>query len=80
MTYDEQLDAWAAGDSRHGEQCCPDFSCCEPDLKAPDDERRLFLTRPELRDQLCMGFLGRAMAQLGKENEVHISGSIQGEA
>ena len=80
MTNAEQLAKWAAGESIHGDQCCPDFSCCEPELKAPDAERRLFMERPELREQLCIGYLGRALAALGKDKEVHIAGSIQGEA
>jgi len=74
----DQLAEWLAGRPFHAEQCCPDFSCCQPSLLAPEDERRLFVERPELRDNLCMGFLGRAMAHLGKQ--VHIAGSTEGEA
>lgn len=85
MTYDEQLQKWLAGQSVHmGErpdgQCCPDFSCCQPQLLAPEAERRVFVERPEVRDQLCMGFLGRALAEMGKADEVHIAGSIEGMA
>lgn len=80
ISYEEQLRRWAAGESIHAEQCCPDFSCCEPELKAPDAERLLFLNRPELRERLCMGYLGRAMALLGKDKDVYIAGSIEGNA
>ena len=40
----EQGKAWVAGDSRHNEvddECCLDFSCCEPSLFGFSRERRL---------------------------------------
>lgn len=42
VTYDEQLTLWVAGESVHGDQCVPDFSCCEPDLKADAIVRKAF--------------------------------------
>ena len=44
MTYDEQTSEWVAGRPRHSEtnECTPDFSCCQPSLLAPEEERRAF--------------------------------------
>jgi hypothetical protein len=79
MTCDEQLEQWCVGNSVHNherDECCPDFSCCNPAAAAPMEERILFRDRPELRDAMLMGFLGRALAGA----PVHIVGSIGGEA
>ena len=45
MTAKEQLDKWVAGESIHdheNDQCCPDFSCCQPDLAAHIGDREIF--------------------------------------
>ena len=45
MTPEEQLDKWVAGESVHdheNDQCCPDFSCCRPDLAAHIGDREIF--------------------------------------
>lgn len=45
MTSDEQLERWVAGDSVHNpdtNECCPDFSCCEPALLAAKEVRERF--------------------------------------
>jgi len=37
MTPSDQLKHWLSGDSRHNterDECCPDFSCCYPELLA----------------------------------------------
>ena len=81
QSADSQLTALVAGNPVHdyeAGQCCPDFSCCRPDLLAPLTERELFRDRPEIRDQMLMGFLGRALAGYG--DKVHIAGSFEGEA
>ena len=81
MTPDEQMEKWVNGVSIHNlerDECCPDFSCCNPSSAAPIAQRILFRNRPELRDAMLMGFLGAALAGCGKD--VHIAGSIQGEA
>lgn len=65
MTPDEQLALWVKGDSRHNadrDECCPDFSCCQPDLLAPLEERELFASLAAdsvERDRMLMMFLGR---------------------
>lgn len=47
----EQLHLWVKGESVHARtgspppndwECCPDFSCCKPELQAPEAERRAF--------------------------------------
>ncbi len=45
-TPDEQIARWAAGESvcpntRH--ECCPDFSCCKPQLAWPIEKRQRFV-------------------------------------
>lgn len=81
MTSDEQLEQWVNGVSVHNnerDECCPDFSCCNPNSAAPIEQRILFRDRPELRDKMLIGFLGAALANY--EKNVYISGSIQGVA
>ena len=39
-----QIENWVNGISRHNyidDECCPDFSCCEPDLFEQDREKRV---------------------------------------
>lgn len=73
---ERQLKAWVEGDPEHNDvdsECCPDFSCCRPDLLAPEHERRAFATADEnVRMQMLGGFLGRAFASHGKK--VHVAG------
>lgn len=45
MNGAEQLKLWMEGTSLHNDEtdeCCPDFSCCAPELQAPDEERTAF--------------------------------------
>lgn len=65
MTPEEQLDLWCAGRSVHNDErqeCCPDFSCCNPKMDTPIPERLLFRDRPELRQEMLFGYLGKALA------------------
>lgn len=83
MDYKEQLRLWVEGESVHdsdekGEQCCPDFSCCKPELKAPKEERELFeqLYLEEKHNEyerMLMMFLGRALPLL-TDKKVYIAG------
>lgn len=46
MTVDDQLKSWLAGNSIHNSErheCCPDFSCCHPELLASLEERTDFV-------------------------------------
>ena len=69
-----QLAAWVNGNPEHNntdEECCPDFSCCKPELLAPEHERQAFAAASEeTRMQMLGGFLGRAMAS----HKIHIAG------
>lgn len=49
--HHEQLVDWAAGKPRHlhrtdneVDQCCPDYSCCRPELLASPEVRNAFLS------------------------------------
>lgn len=57
----EQLKQWVAGNSIHNvvdDECCPDFSCCRPEFRAPDDVRQRYLAATSKeREQLLMQFL-----------------------
>ncbi len=81
MTSDEQLAAWVAGTPKHNGatrsegECCPDFSCCHPELLAPEDERRRFASAAEpVRYSMLMTFLARAIAVMAPDAKVHIAG------
>ena len=77
MTYVEQLTLWVEGTSLHDhehEQCCPDFSCCQPQLLASKEEREHFLVSEDIeRDRMLIMFLGRALP-LMTSAKVHIAG------
>jgi hypothetical protein len=59
-----------------GGECCPDFSCCEPELLQPVEVRRAFVAAGEReREKFLMAFLGAAVAKATPEAlKVHIAG------
>ena len=63
MTLNAQLALWVKGVSAHnGEtgQCCPDYSCCEPALLAPEEERITYLVgTDQQREAMTLTFLSR---------------------
>lgn len=69
MTPANQEQEWVAGRSRcpndHGE-CCPDFSCCRPELRWPAWKRRAFAAadQPE-RERLLLGALAALLRSEG---------------
>lgn len=71
MTPDEQLKLWVAGDPVHNEernQCCPDFSCCVPELLASEEERIAFRDANEKDRSVMLGiFLARMLRHAGME-------------
>lgn len=78
--YKKQLALWVAGKSVHMPKgiCCPDFSCCEPKLLAPKEERELFqelyLTKKHNEcERMLMMFLGRGMSSI-TDKKVYIAG------
>lgn len=74
---DEQLQQWLEGRPVHNQErdeCCPDFSCCCPELLAPPEVRKLFVERKDLQGQLLMGFLGAMIAHKLSDKKVYIAG------
>ena len=71
---DEQLKRWAAGESvcpnsRH--ECCPDFSCCRPQLAWPLEKRARFVAAAQGdREKMMMGVLGDLVASTGEKAHV----------
>lgn len=78
MTIDEQLAEWLKGNPIHNDsrnECCPDFSCCQPDLLVDLQTRQAFVNaNEELRMSMLGMFLGNAIAKIGIEKRVHIAG------
>lgn len=80
MTTSEQLQKWVSGEPVHNharDECCPDFSCCQPDLMADEAVRKRFARAvfegdESTQNQMLMMFLGAAFS--GKK--VHIAGDI----
>ena len=75
MTPDEQVELWVSGESVHNEdmdECCPDFSCCRPELMVDFEVRLRFKEQPGERDGMLMQFLGRLVASEGVD--AHITG------
>jgi len=81
ISSEEQLKRWVAGESVHriipnisGGECCPDFSCCKPELLAEEDVRKAFAAASEKERYKFLGhFLGAAIAAHSYE-KVHIAG------
>jgi hypothetical protein len=68
MSYAEHMDRWVKGDSIHNGpnpgkgECCPDYSCCFPELLAPKSERLIWVhTDDDGRGTLAMIFLQRLL-------------------
>lgn len=53
-----------------GGECCPDFSCCRPELKWEDDQRRIFVENESLRS----GMLMMSLSALLDSESVYIVG------
>lgn len=80
ISGEEQLARWVEGDPVHrgtvsGGECCPDFSCCQPQLLADEETRKAFAVASESgRNRFLGAFLGAAIAAMGKGDEVYIAG------
>jgi hypothetical protein len=79
-SHEEQLDRWVAGESLHsdhrglGEECCPDFSCCKPQLQQPYEVRRAFHAATEQqRMKFLMAFLGGFLANAMPDVRAYIT-------
>jgi len=77
MTANEQLVKWVNGDPVHDKKrdiCCPDFSCCRPELLAPEERRIEFLgATEEKRNEMPFKFLAKAL-QTGTDKKVYVTG------
>lgn len=71
----EQETLWLEGDPRHvivagrakpsNFECCPDFSCCDPELLQPLAVRQKFVAAsPQSRASFLMIFLGKMIEKL----------------
>ncbi len=78
MTVDEQLALWVQGRSAHNDdrgECCPDFSCCNPESAASREERETYVRATgEIQMGMLGTFLGRAMANYKPKTKVHVAG------
>lgn len=80
-----QLQQWVIGQSTHvrvgeGEkfECCPDFSCCKPELLAPRDVREEFMAATEeKRHRMLFGFLAK-LIEVSAPGNVYLTDGIEG--
>ena len=75
MTYEKQVQLWVEGDSVHDGQCCPDFSCCRPELLAPKEERELF-QQLHLAGKSTFGMLGMFLGRAFEKKEIYVAGVV----
>ena len=77
-TIEFQLAEWVKGNPIHNDErdeCCPDFSCCEPELLAPKKTREAFQRADENgRMSMLMGFLGASLSHIGIDKDVYLVG------
>lgn len=60
--------------TRTGGECCPDFSCCRPDLIWASERRYAFV---EASDEAREGMLFGALVNLTDPDKVHVIGGPQ---
>lgn len=76
-TDEEQLARWVAGNARHNDhldKCCPDFSCCRPDLLAPEHERQAFALAYETDERAMYSMLGSFLGRAVAGHDVYVTG------
>lgn len=83
MDPEEQLRRWVAGDSVHNGltrrdgECCPDFSCCMPQMAWPMEKRAAFQAAPEAdRHRFLMSGLRDLVDNTPDAGEVVIIGDL----
>jgi hypothetical protein len=56
-------------------ECCPDFSCCRPELLWPTKMRESFiLASPEKRDEMLRTSVVEAISRMVPEEKVYVAG------
>jgi hypothetical protein len=69
LSCEEQIRRWVAGESIHNttrDECCPDFSCCNPSILTPLELRKAFLEGDgQQRNRMLAGFLGGLLRSRG---------------
>jgi len=75
---DEQLGRWLAGDPicpNTSDECCPDFSCCNPKLLSEPLVRKAFMQGSQGEREAWLGvFLGAAIQVWKTDKKVHMAG------
>ena len=73
----KQLRLWLEGKPEHNHfanECCPDFSCCKPELLWPEDRRKAFSeASPLVRESMLTDALAAVMYP---EINVHVVGTV----
>jgi hypothetical protein len=81
MTPERQLELWVRGESVHNDEraeCCPDFSCCEPQNAWPIAKRIKFAEAFVNEDyETTHNMLMSALVDMVDDDNVYIAG-IQG--
>lgn len=72
MTPQEQMELWVKGESIHNDErdeCCPDFSCCKPELLASVAVRERFRDgTPQEQSSMLVDFLGALIKSEGRDD------------
>lgn len=83
MKTEEQLKRWRDGESLHNietDECCPDFSCCKPELKADQATRNAYYNAWESKNHsLVTEFLMGFLSALANGTKTHIAGQDRNE-
>ena len=80
----QQTSEWLNGNPQHNkvdDECCPDFSCCQPDLLAPKEVREIFYNaektgNQKLIDRMLGEFLSKMVATKFPNKKVYIAGVV----
>lgn len=74
-----QLDSWLLGQPVHNtefDECCPDFSCCQPSLMWPEEERKAFAqASDEQRMKMLVHGLSSTISSAFSDKLVYVSGN-----
>jgi hypothetical protein len=81
LTPEQQLDLWVEGESKcpnTEQECCPDFSCCIPEMQWAKPRREEFRQAvrdgdDEKRSRLLLGSLTRMVAESDIPQKVYVA-------